>query len=128
MATRTIRTENSETVLSASSGDSLRFTIRVAGPVPLFALINATSNTGLLSSQSAPASPGVWSRDWPLPADHVNIVTDCALGMTFLSAITYTYKVEYIRGAAPISTLIDIDYSSTGADTADFQNLRVVTI
>jgi hypothetical protein len=123
--TRTARIEPGGVLLHASAGDFILHEVTASGINPLFSLVDSSSQRVLLTINS-PAAGETRSRQWPLPADPVNVTTVHTLGLSFLGAIKYTWKAT-LHSSGIQQVVADVDYESTNPEQAQFDSLAVTT-
>lgn len=125
---KTVRHESAAAFVDAASGEYLEYTVSFQGAGATFALVDSETKVLLLSHKAKPAAldGSSYSRRWPLPADTVIPVTDHALGLQFLVAVTYTYRCDLKNSTgALIRTILDMDFQGSAADDWYFQGLGI---
>lgn len=108
------------------SSQHLVYEVCARGAQPIFTLADAREVL-LLSDLDPQGKPGCWRRIWPKTPDEIPPTSSIThtLGMTFLAAVAYTYRVER-RGPGDEVTLIkDCDYESQRAEDKYFTSLTV---
>ncbi len=130
MAERTCTQSDLAVVLSATNGERLRYSVAFLGARAVFTLTNK-QGTLLLSQASPPGGTGPWELVWPdgpppnvLPSEFSH-----SLGMHFLAAAKYTYRVvkEDANGTV-LAVVKDCIFESTEAEDAFFEPLSVFVV
>ena len=128
---RSCKTDALATELNVTGNESLLYEVEFKGGAqPTFALVNQ-HGAEILSSSSGPDPDGVYRAPWPSPGLQIEVPNDLAhtLGMHFVFATKYTYRI-YKRDAAGTSTLLkDCTYESNPHDSKDhfFSPFRIFT-
>ena len=128
--TITNRTESAGVFLEVSQNEHLFFTVVLQrGAQPVFTLTESRSDKLLLSHKNPPASanPLTFEREWPTRADTVPRNTTITLGMHFLEAAKYTYKLTHRKADGSSRVLIDMDFESNQATDVFFQDIGITT-
>lgn len=113
-------------------GESLKYSLKVRGAKPTFALVDQKFGTVVMSDADTPAQVNpdvVYERKWPEPHDQVAVDTNHIMGMHFLDPTTqYTYKVTLHRSDGTQDTILDCDYKGVADDFFYPQLLKVVSL
>ena len=115
--------------LRISQGETLRYEIAVNGPHGTFAIADETDAV-ILSDRDPQTSPGRYVRIWPGAGDTVGAGEELShnLGLGFLGAISYTWKVTRVAGGgADGETLKNCRYERSVQTDVFFDALSIFT-
>ena len=126
--TRRCNKKDLAVMVDVSNGERLRYAVSFTGARAVFTLANK-QGTILLSQQSPPGSTGPWELVWPgsPPPNAIPGEFTHALGMHFLAAATYTYKVtKEDQSGAELTVVKDCTYESQDAEDVFFDLVGVI--
>ncbi|MEW6127871.1 MAG: hypothetical protein AB1757_12605 [Acidobacteriota bacterium] len=113
--------------VDVSNGESLTYEVSLLqGSQANFTLVDSSLNKLLLSHKDATVAANQWSRDWPKPSDSLAVMSVHTLGMHFILAQKYNYKIIHHELDGTDVVLKDIDFSSTNPNDVFFEPLTVV--
>jgi hypothetical protein len=103
--------------VGTSSGEFLTYEVQCR-PAALFDLVDQ-DKTVILSSTDPPVSPGQFAQRWPQPGGAAPIGHHThTLGLQFLPAVEYRYKVSHCAGDGTVITVLK-DCTYTRSDQTD---------
>jgi hypothetical protein len=115
------------TELDVTNGEVLEWEVTFLGAKPTFAVVDQ-HGTVVLSPKDKPAGPGRYLKRWPSKKVRVPDDLNFTLGMHFIAATRYAYRVtRRTAGGHVIETCKDCTYASTTATDSFFDPLRVFT-
>jgi hypothetical protein len=115
--------------LDVTNGETILYQVSFTGAQGVFAIVD--QHGVIILDNSKPTAPGTFEVRWPGPNDNVKIPDDLnhVLGMHFISAVTYTYKVNRCDAAKnPIEDLKDCTYTRSAQTDSFFVPLRIFTV
>lgn len=115
------------TELDVSNGEYLDYEVMFQGAQATFAVVDQ-HGTVILSANDAPIAPGRYAKRWPTGPARVPDDLNHTLGVHFLAATKYAYRVtRRSKAGAPIETCKSCSYESTTSTDSFFDPLRIFT-
>jgi hypothetical protein len=115
-------------VVDVSNDESLTYEVTLLkGSQATFTLVDSTLDKLLLSHKDAPSPAHHWKRDWPKTSDSVSVMSSHTIGLHFILAEQYNYKVIHHKLDGSDVVIKDLNFSSKNPNDVFFEPLTVIT-